>query len=88
MDKIQLTGSTTGLLQLTKQSPITLRSNGYVITAEGMTDGKLLEVYTANGTLAVKAVAHDGKATIDATQLAAGVYVVKAENQSLKMVKR
>lgn len=36
-----------------------------------MTDGKLLEVYTANGTLAAKAVAHDGKATIDATQLAA-----------------
>lgn len=88
VDKIQLTGSTTGLVQLTKQSPITLRSNGYVITAEGMTDGKLLEVYTANGTLAAKAVAHDGKATIDATQLAAGVYVVKAENQSLKMVKR
>ncbi|MDD7643951.1 MAG: hypothetical protein SOY53_07765, partial [Prevotella sp.] len=41
-------------VQLTKQSPITLRSNGYTITAEGMTDGKLLEVYAANGSLAAQ----------------------------------
>lgn len=75
-------------VQLTKQSPITLRSNGYTITAEGMTDGKLLEVYAANGSLAAQATALGGKAKIDATQLAAGVYVVKAEGQSLKMVKR
>ena len=75
-------------VQLTKQSPITLRSNGYTITAEGMTDGKLLEVYAANGSLAAQATARCGKAKIDATQLAAGVYVVKAEGQSLKMVKR
>ena len=86
--KIELKGSTAGMVQLTKQSPITLRSNGYVITAEGMTDGKLLEVYAANGSLAAQATARGGKAKIDATQLAAGVYVVKAEGQSLKMVKR
>ncbi|MDY5307101.1 MAG: hypothetical protein SPH01_01965 [Prevotella sp.] len=33
-------------------------------------------------------MAQGGKAKIDAPQLAAGVYVVKAEGQSLKMVKR
>lgn len=88
VDKIELKGSTAVMVQLTKQSPITLRSNGYTVTAEGMTDGKLLEVYTANGTLAAQATARNGKAKIDATQLAAGVYVVKAEGQSLKMVKR
>ena len=84
MDKIELKGSTAGMVQLTKQSPITLRSNGYTITAEGMTDGKLLEVYAANGSLAAQATARCGKAKIDATQLAAGVYVVKAEGQSLR----
>ena len=88
VDKIELKGSTAGMVQLTKQSPITLRSNGYTVTAEGMTDGKLLEVYAANGSLAAQATARGGKAKIDATQLAAGVYVVKAEGQSLKMVKR
>lgn len=88
VDKIELKGSTAGMVQLTKQSPITLRSNEYTITAEGMTDGKLLEVYAANGSLAAQATARGGKAKIDATQLAAGVYVVKAEGQSLKMVKR
>lgn len=54
VDKIELKGSTAGMVQLTKQSPITLRSNGYTITAEGMTDGKLLEVYAANGSLAAQ----------------------------------
>ena len=88
VDKIELTGSATAIAQLTKQAPITIRSNGYTITADGMTDGKLLEVYTAGGSLVATAVARDGKATIDAAQLAAGVYVVKAEGQSLKMVKR
>lgn len=54
VDKIELKGSTAGMVQLTKQSPITLRSNGYTVTAEGMTDGKLLEVYAANGSLAAQ----------------------------------
>ena len=49
---------------------------------------ELLEVYAANGSLAAQTTARGGKAKIDATQLAAGVYVVKAEGQSLKMVKR
>ena len=88
VDKIQLTGSTTGLVQLTKQSPITLRSNGYVITAEGMTDGKALEVYTVSGKLAGKAVAKGGKATVNAASLTNGVYVIKAEGQALKMIKK
>lgn len=88
VDKIELTGSATAIAKLTKQTLITIRSNGYTITADGMTDGKQLEVYTAGGSLVATAVARDGKATIDAAQLTAGIYVVKAEGQSLKMVKR
>ena len=88
VDKLPLTRSPTGLVQLTKQSPITLRSNGYVITAEGMTDGKALEVYTVSGKLAGKAVAKGGKATVNAASLTNGVYVIKAEGQALKMIKK
>ena len=88
VDKIELTGSATAINQLTKQSAITIRSNGYAITAEGMTDGKTLEVYTTGGSLVATAVAREGKATIDMAQLTTGVYVVKAEGQSLKVVKR
>ena len=88
VDKIELKAGATDVISLKRQSPITIRSNGYAITADGMTDGNPLEVYTAGGSLVATAVARDGKATIDAAQLAAGVYVVKAEGQSLKMVKR
>ena len=79
-----------GNVKLLSKSGATVATHAVknVDTAEGMTDGKLLEVYTANGSLAAQATARGGKAKIDATQLAAGVYVVKAEGQSLKMVKR
>lgn len=88
IDKISLTASTTGIGQVKASAPITIRSNGYTITAEGMTDGKTLEVYTASGKLAGKAVAKGGKATVNAGSLTNGVYVIKAEGQALKMVKK
>ena len=88
IDKISLTASTTGIGQVKASAPITIRSNGYTITAEGMTDGKALEVYTASGKLAGKAVAKGGKATVNAASLTNGVYVIKAEGQALKMVKK
>ena len=89
VERIDLTASTpTGIGTVKNQGTITIRSNGYTITAEGMTDGQTLEVFTAQGKLAGKAVAHNGKATFHAASLAAGTYVVKAEGQSLKMVKK
>ena len=53
-----------------------------------MTDGTALELYSASGKLVGKTVARGGKATLNAASLASGVYVVKAQGQSLKMVKR
>lgn len=88
IDKIELTAGTTSVASLLKQQAITIRYNGKTITAEGIADGKTLGVFAADGALAAKAVARKGKATIDASALAAGVYIVKAEGQSLKMVKR
>ena len=51
-------------------------------------NGKALEVYTVFGKLAGKAVAKGGKATVNAASLTNGVYVIKAEGQALKMIKK
>ena len=89
VDRINLTSSTaTGVSSLKTKSAITIRSNGYEITADGMTNGKELLVFNADGMLVGKAVASNGKATLSASSLKAGVYVVKAEGQQLKMVVR
>ena len=88
IDKIDLSGTPAGIGKVQAGAAITLRSNGYTITAEGMTDGKTLELYSASGKLVGKTMARGGKATFNAASLAAGVYVVKAQGQSLKMVKR
>lgn len=88
IDKIDLSGTAAGIGKVKEGTAITLRSNGYTLTAEGMTDGKALELYSASGKLVGKTVARGGKATLNAASLASGVYVVKAQGQSLKMVKR
>lgn len=88
VDKIELTPSTTGIATTTTSNAIKVKSNGYSITADGMTDGSMLEVYTAGGKLVGKATAKSGSATINASSLTNGVYVVKAEGQSVKMVKK
>lgn len=89
IDRIDLTATAAGVGKVQGDATaIKVRANGYTITAEGMTDGKTLEVYTAAGKLAAKATARGGKATVDAASLAAGVYVIKAEGQSLKVVKQ
>ena len=86
LDRIELTASD-GVKSLKSQS-IVVRTNGYIITAEGLEEGTLLEVYAQNGALMGATKANNGKATFDATRLASGVYIAKAGNQSLKMIKR
>lgn len=86
--RIELTGSVTAIASLRQDNAITIRSNGYKITAEGIADGTTLEVYSQNGQLMGKAKAYDGHATYDATSLPLGIYVVKAGTGSLKMVKK
>lgn len=53
-----------------------------------MTNGHALTVYATSGAVVAKAKARDGKATINVSDLGAGVYVVKTDGQTLKMVKR
>ena len=88
IEKIDLTASTSCIASLNGGKGLTLRSSGNVVTAEGLADGKCLEVYSAGGELVGKGVSTDGKASVNVQQLATGVYVIKAGGQSLKMVKR
>lgn len=88
IDKIELTADVTAINTPSKVQAVTIRYNGTSITASGMTNGSALTVYATSGAVVAKAKARDGKATINVSDLGAGVYVVKTDGQTLKMVKR
>ena len=88
IDKIELTADVTAINTPNKVQAVTIRYNGTTITASGMTNGRALTVYGTSGAVVAKAKARDGKATINVSELGAGVYVVKTDGQTLKMVKR
>lgn len=88
IDKIELTADVTAINTPSKVQAVTIRYNGTSITASGMTNGHVLTVYATSGAVVAKAKARDGKATINVSDLGAGVYVVKTDGQTLKMVKR
>ncbi len=88
IEKISLTAGTTSVASLKGGNDVTLRSNDNMISAEGLANGKQLEIYTTSGELVGKSVSADGKATVNVQSLANGVYVIKAGGKSLKMVKR
>lgn len=88
IDKIELTADVTAINTPNKVQAVTIRYNGTSITASGMTNGHVLTVYATSGAVVAKAKARDGKATINVSDLGAGVYVVKTDGQTLKMVKR
>lgn len=71
-----------------KEGDVIVRATGYSFTAEGLRDGVTLTVYAADGKVVARSVAKDGKATVNAEGLSNGVYIVKAANKSLKVVKR
>lgn len=82
--------NTTGIASLRANDKvnITVRSDGYSFVVSGLKAYDTAVLYTQDGRLAAKAKAIDGNATIDASSLANGVYVIKAAGRSLKMIKR
>lgn len=88
IERIDLTPSTTGIAITKDNNAVKIVSNGYTIAAEGLADGKYLELYTTGGKLIDKKAAKGGKATISVENIENGVYVVKADGKSLKMVKK
>lgn len=71
-----------------KDEKVVVRTDKYTLTAEGLTDGTLLEVYTTDGARMAQARAAGGRASVDAASLRPGIYIVKAGKYSLKVVKR
>ncbi len=90
IDKILFGKNATGIsaTKADKDGDVTVRATGYAFTAEGLRDGVTLAVYASDGKVVAKSVAKDGKATVNAERLTNGVYIVKAANKSLKIVKR
>lgn len=90
VDKILFGKNATGIAaaKADKDGDVTVRATGYTFTAEGLRDGVTLAVYAADGKLVAQRVAKNGKATVNAEKLSNGVYVIKAANKSLKVVKR
>ncbi len=50
--------------------------------------GQTVQVYDLNGRMVRNVVTHDGAATIDVTQLVAGVYIIKTTSQTIKILKK
>lgn len=90
IDKIEFRDGATAITQLKNQekTDVTIRTNGYGIEVAGLADGDDVAVYTQNGMLVGKAKSVGGSANIDASGYADGIYVVKAGEHSLKMVKK
>lgn len=90
VDKILFGKNATGIstAKAAEDGDVIVRSTGYSFTAEGLRDGVTLTVYASDGKVVARSVAKDGKATVNASRLANGVYIVKAGNKSLKIVKR
>lgn len=90
VDKIVLNSGTTGIgiLQTAPKQQVLVRTDGYGFHVSGLNDGDQVRVYTAGGMLVGQAKAADGTAFVDGSQLANGVYVIKAGGRSLKMIKK
>ena len=88
IEKITLTAATSSISQTKGENGIVVRSDGNTVSVEGLADGKSLEIFSAGGELLKKAASVGDKASVDVSSLANGVYVVKADGKSLKMVKR
>jgi hypothetical protein len=49
--------------------------------------GDMIDIYNLNGTLVRKYTAEKGKTTLDMSSLPAGIYIVKINNERVKVVK-
>ncbi|MDE6300470.1 MAG: T9SS type A sorting domain-containing protein [Muribaculaceae bacterium] len=58
-----------------------------LVNVSGLSDGEIVRVYALDGALALQVDAVSGLTTVSLAQLPAGIYVLTAHNQSVKIVK-
>ena len=61
---------------------------GNVLHLEGLDEGIVVSIYDAQGKIVATATASLAKATLAASSLKSGVYLLKAGNQAVKFIKR
>jgi len=66
--------------------PVLIKSNGGILTIEGVNDGETIEVFTLNGTKRCSAVSKNGVANICTNIKPGGVAIVRIGEKSVKVI--
>ena len=78
----------TGIEQLDGRT-ISISKEGDSVTLRNLSDGSTVSIYSANGTLLEERAATSGQPlTLSVGQRPAGVYIVKAGKETIKLMKR
>ena len=78
----------TGIEQLNGHT-ISIAKEGDSVTLRNLSDGSTVSIYSANGILLEERTAHSGQPlTLSVGQRPAGVYIVKAGKETIKLLKR
>ena len=80
------TTGTTSAIPLTYDGPMLIKSQGGMLTVEGLDDGQQVNVYGINGTEAGSAVSSNGQATVNTNLQPGSVAIVKIGTKSVKVV--
>ena len=82
------TTGTTSAIPLTHDVPMLIKSQGGMLTVEGVDDGQQVNVYGINGTEAGSAVSSNGQATVNTSLQPDNVAIVKVGDKSVKVIMR
>ena len=78
----------TGIEQLDGRT-ISISKEGDSVTLRNLSEGSTISIYSANGTLLEERTAHSGQPlTLSVGQRPAGVYIMKAGKETIKLMKR
>ena len=77
-------GITDGVVNVTAKA-VLIKSNGGMLTVEGVDDGETIDVYTINGVKRGSVISQDGVARIDTNIQSGDVAIVKIKNKSVKV---
>lgn len=80
----QTEGITDGVAQVPAKA-VLIKSNGGMLTVEGVDDGETIDVYTINGVKKGSIVSQNGVASIDTNIQSGNVAIVKIKNKSVKV---
>ena len=78
-------GITDGIVNVTAKA-VLIKSNGGMLTVEGVDDGETIDVYTINGVNRGSVVSQNGMASIDSNIQSGNVAIVKIGKKSIKVI--